>query len=101
MPRLRKANKIPEDWVRCPVCLLTYGFIRCRVTLSDKRDICLICLGEENEQKRLHKETGGGLQQGGPTMEQCGGQKVSVPNGQVHDTGVLVQEALEGFQQTG
>lgn len=47
MPR-KKADKIPEDWVRCPFCGLPYGFINCRVSKYDKGgkryEICLTCL---------------------------------------------------------
>jgi RNase P subunit RPR2 len=42
----RNAKNIPRDWVYCSKCDVPYGFIKCRVTVSDKtgvRNICLHC----------------------------------------------------------
>lgn len=56
MPRTKKPEKIPEDWVRCPVCLLKYGWMNCRVSLYDKEgkryEICLTCACKREREAR-------------------------------------------------
>jgi hypothetical protein len=42
----------PKDHVFCPKCGVRYGFIKCRVTLSDGRNICLGCGTEEERVSR-------------------------------------------------
>lgn len=52
---MRRGEKIPEDWVKCPVCDRQYGFIRCRIT-SQAKNYCLRCF---IEQRDARLQTGG------------------------------------------
>lgn len=42
-----KPEKIPEDWVRCPICKNRYAFIRCRISRWDENNVryerCALC----------------------------------------------------------
>lgn len=42
-----KPSRQPEDHIKCPACGNYYGFIRCRVTLQDRRNLCLLCASDE------------------------------------------------------
>lgn len=52
----RKAEKIPEDWVKCSECHHFYGFVRCRVTTKKGKNVCLECY-EKIEQEPVVKST--------------------------------------------
>lgn len=55
MPRLRRANKIPKEWVWCPVCGQMYGFVRARVSLGNpQRERCLVCAEKERNPQVMH-----------------------------------------------
>ena len=42
--RNKKGEKIPDEWIICPSCQQFYGWVNCRITLSNpRRDKCLGC----------------------------------------------------------
>lgn len=50
-----KNLQIPKDWVQCPVCLISYGFINCRVTTTkdnQRVNMCLKCFREFKNRKQ-------------------------------------------------
>jgi len=47
----RKAEKIPEDWVKCSECQHFYGFVRCRVTTKKGKNVCLECFTVKYEEE--------------------------------------------------
>ena len=52
----RKPQKIPKDWVFCPVCGVQYAFIKCRYTIIDGdgvRNMCLHCAVIEKRSARI------------------------------------------------
>lgn len=53
----RNGEKQPEDHIRCPKCQSFYGFVKCRITLSDRRNLCLSCaVQEEKDRVKLNHE---------------------------------------------
>lgn len=62
MPRPKKANKIPREWVYCPVCELPYGFVRCRVSYWEngvRKEICLTCGAARERAKEIGLSSNG------------------------------------------
>jgi hypothetical protein len=45
----------PKDHKVCPVCNLPYAFVRCRVTMADRTNMCLLCAVELEKQHELTK----------------------------------------------
>lgn len=76
----QKAEKIPEEWVRCPTCGLPYGFINCRVSLYDSEgkryEICLTCAVKADKERKLGVSSKGRTGGFGPSD---GGSSPSAP----------------------
>lgn len=44
-----KQSKNPKSWTVCEKCDRFYGFVACRISLNDGRNICLTCAAQEEK----------------------------------------------------